>query len=903
MGKAAPPNYVAGLGRGATGFTTRSDIGPAREPPSEAAMAAAAAQMQQDKETEPDQYQDPDNEVGLFSSIPYEEDDEEADRIYDEVDKTMDERRRVRREAREKEELLRYRKERPKIQQQFADLKRGLADVTDDEWANLPEVGDLVGKNRRARANRMGDRFTPLPDSVLLRAKESSQMTTMLDESEQKYGNSGLATPMDSGTMTDFIEIGQARDKMLGMKLDQASDSVTGQSVIDPKGYLTNLDSVIIKNDAEIGDIKKARLLLKSVITTNPKHAPGWIAATRLEEVAGKLAQARNIITQGCEECPKNEDVWLEAARLNSNENAKIILANAVRQIPQSVKIWLQALQLESDPAAKKRVLRRALELIPNSVKLWKAAVSMEENPDDARILLSRAVELVPLSVELWLALARLETYDNARKVLNRARTTIRTSHEIWIAAARLEEENGVTDRVEVIISRAVSDLSKLGTVLGREQWLQEAEACERQGSIATCQAIVKATVGLGVEEEDRKSTWVEDAESCIARGHIQTARAIYAHALSVFPAKKSLWRRAAFLEKEHGTSQLLEELLRRAVQYCPQAEILWLMLAKEKWVSNDVDGARAVLSEAFKANTNSEQIWLAAIKLESENGEYDRARVLLEKAREQANTQRVWMKSVVLERQHGRTEEALKMLDEALKRFPTFDKLWMIRGQIFESMGQIPKAREAFVEGCRQCPRSITLWILSARLEEQAGVLIKARALLERARLRNPKEPALWRESVAIERRAGNTAVAKALLAKALQECPNAGMLWSDMIFMEPRPMRKSKSVDALKKCDNDPVVIIAVARLFWAERKLDKARTWFSRACKLDPDNGDAWAWWFKFECQQGTQEQREEVQQRCLAAEPRHGDHWQPIAKDIRNVGKRSGDLLPLVAAELE
>jgi len=25
-----PPGYIAGLGRGATGFTTRSDIGPAR---------------------------------------------------------------------------------------------------------------------------------------------------------------------------------------------------------------------------------------------------------------------------------------------------------------------------------------------------------------------------------------------------------------------------------------------------------------------------------------------------------------------------------------------------------------------------------------------------------------------------------------------------------------------------------------------------------------------------------------------------------------------------------------------------------------------------------------------------------------------------------------------------------
>ncbi|PKK77813.1 hypothetical protein RhiirC2_36960 [Rhizophagus irregularis] len=35
MNKEAPPNYVAGLGRGATGFTTRSDIGPAREGPAD----------------------------------------------------------------------------------------------------------------------------------------------------------------------------------------------------------------------------------------------------------------------------------------------------------------------------------------------------------------------------------------------------------------------------------------------------------------------------------------------------------------------------------------------------------------------------------------------------------------------------------------------------------------------------------------------------------------------------------------------------------------------------------------------------------------------------------------------------------------------------------------------------
>ena len=39
-----PPNYVAGLGRGATGFLTRSDIGPARLAP-EAPSAATQAAM------------------------------------------------------------------------------------------------------------------------------------------------------------------------------------------------------------------------------------------------------------------------------------------------------------------------------------------------------------------------------------------------------------------------------------------------------------------------------------------------------------------------------------------------------------------------------------------------------------------------------------------------------------------------------------------------------------------------------------------------------------------------------------------------------------------------------------------------------------------------------------------
>jgi pre-mRNA-processing factor 6 len=73
----------------------------------------------------------------------------------------------------------------------------------------------------------------------------------------------------------------------------------------------------VLKTDAEIGDIKRARMLFDSLVKSNPKHAPGWIAAARLEEHAGRMVAARKLIKAGCEQCPKSEDVWLEAARLH----------------------------------------------------------------------------------------------------------------------------------------------------------------------------------------------------------------------------------------------------------------------------------------------------------------------------------------------------------------------------------------------------------------------------------------------------------------------------------------------------------------------------------------------------------------------------------------------------------
>ena len=137
--------------------------------------------------------------------------------------------------------------------------------------------------------------------------------------------------------------------------------------------------------------------------------------------------------------------------------------------------------------------------------------------------------------------------------------------------------------------------------LLTREQWLKEAERCESEGSPRTCEAIVKATVAMELEDEDMLDTWVGDAPTRL--GLFLSFVFLYFHWL-VFKRES------------------LDAILNLAVIHCPQAEVQWLMAAKEKWLTGDVPAAREVLERAFVANPESEQIWLAAVKLEAENGE-----------------------------------------------------------------------------------------------------------------------------------------------------------------------------------------------------------------------------------------------------------------------------------------
>lgn len=937
-----PKGYIPGLGRGAAGFTTRSDIGnmassenggatdTAEGVGGSRAAEARAAKMAASKQAAASKFgqapsgyvagsgrgggmngtNEQENELGSGpsakepESIPiegqYDDDDDEADQIWQAIDERMQAKRRKRKREQQGAEPPTAR---AKIGAQFRELKEQLATVSEEDWLKVPEVGDYSLKHKREQQRRrQDDVFTPLTDGLLeSRSKHNLEHT--------KAGASKVAA--SDGTATNNIRgLGAARGTVLGMSLDKMSDSVSGQTVVDPKGYLTSLSNTQIASSAQVGDINKARLLLKSVRDTNPKHGPGWIASARVEEAANKLNKARKLIQEGCEICADQEDVWLEAARLHPQPVAKSILATAVRRIPNSVKLFLQAADLEDSQDAKKAVFRKALEANPTSITLWKHAIELEE-AEDAKILLSVAVERVPQAVDLWLALARLETYDNARKVLNKARRALPSDRSIWIAAAKLEESQHHNDLVDKIIDRAFKSLSKYSDdmIVTRAQWLTEAEQAEASGAPLTSAAIVKQSIGQGVEEEDRQRTWAEDAKATLFRGSIATARAILAHALQAYPIKRSLWMQAVELEKEKGTPESLDEILKAASERLPKVELFWLLRAKERWLAKDVDVARDILTKAFAENPESEQVWLAAAKLEWETGEIERARVLLQRARERASSARVYMKSALLEREEKNWNDALLLIEQGVKEYPDFAKLYMMAGQICaddltpHSYANLERARKWFQKGLTACPNNIVLWILASRLEERAHTfspkdeskkstssakvgVTKARSLLELARLKNPKTEKLWLEAVRLEARAKNSKLAETLMARALQECPKSGLLLAETIMTASRVDKKSKSATAIKRCPESPLVISAVASLFSSERKIDKARKWLERAVLLDTDIGDSWVNYYKFELQFGTKQQQQSIKERCIKAEPKHGELWQSIRKDMKN-----------------
>lgn len=1018
-----------------------------------------------------------DDDAAVFADAVYEDDDREADLIYAEVEQRMQSRRQKQRDQILQQQLNQYRQQNPSIRQQFADLKMDLNQVSQNQWAEIPDIGDFSIKKQKF------ERFTPLPDTLLERARQEHALSHDVNidlansnKNESSFPSSSLSSTANpnsiSGVRTDLAAIGAGRTSVLEHNLDAIGQQQPSSQNIDQDGYLSSLatqDNVSVANGnigqagqgvidgmlsgkgGEIGDVKKMRSLLSVITSTNPKHAPGWMAAARLEERSGKLLDARRKIVEACRRCSRDDEVWLEAVRLHPTEAGRKLLAQAIRHVWKSEAIWLKAVELEDakDLDKKKRILDKALEVLPRSEKLWQALILLEP-PNSARLLLRKAVQSASHASSLWLALAKLEDYEEAKSVLSKAQNTLPFQLCIHVAKAQLEETRFGQDSKsiqEVIVQaiKIINDYMKTNkpaesnnqgkeggnedeqhdakkTKISTADWLQQAEIMERAGYIGTLRGIVSATALIGMSEnkdgtDTKIERWKQSANYYEEKKFIEVSRAFWIHLTNEMPSNISLWRSFAEFERRQQENHVpyivrpTEEIndnditnvnevvvttanhklnrvghvLERGVELCPTAEILWLMLAKEVWKSIGADEARSVLQRAFAILPKSQAIWLAAAKIESESGCYAKAREILKDARGCISSWNVFMKSALLERLVDNPSVEKELLMRGLEIFPRAEKLWLMLAQWFERnehqtvndiemngtkdnhddgtsdvsmdssksfVASLSNAKAVYAKAVQQCSKCAALWLGFARLEERAGMISRARAILERGRgaceLKHSQSTSkprissysastynndddncgnayngvdlLWRENVYIQLRlqrhqaqeqkvaATSTplnenefkpaVMAMNILARGLQKCPKSPWLWALSIALESRKAQKERSVEAVKVCGNNPIVITEVARFLWRSNKLEKAREWFCRAVNTHPEYADGWAYLIAYERDMASKPSSSIPSDHALKKKPdelvdeaclhdlKRGDRWISVRKKVGN-----------------
>lgn len=513
-------------------------------------------------------------------------------------------------------------------------------------------------------------------------------------------------------------------------------------------------------------------------------------------------------------------------------------------------------------------------------------------------------MECVPTSIELWIALANLESYEAAKVILNRAGKINPGNHMIWIHACKLEETKGNTQNIEIILSKALKILPKHGCNMSRAQWMKEAEQCEKDNYVNTAQVIVKLTMLMNLDVNERRAIWSENIKNLIEKGSLSCARTLVQEALKVMPKNKALWLNAYEIEKDHGTLESQEDTFKKIIQSLPGESLFYLMYAKHQWQAGFYDKCRSILKSSRESLPMNLDIWIASVKFERECKAFNDA--LNHCMNCKINDPRIFKHAIQLKRvlAHANSD-ILNEVNDALIKHPKYYKFYIIGCQMSEQLNDVNKCREYLNHGIEQCQKTeqgYKMFIYASNFERKHDIP-KARTIMQEAKIFYPKNAEIWSESIKLEQCCGNDKIAKSLISKALQECQKSGILWSLAIDHEQAQQKKAKCQDAIKYCEDDENVMLSGAKIFIAENKIEKARKWIRRTILLNPQFGDGWAYYYYLESINGSKEILQDINESIKKAKPNKGELWRSISKQIQNTGIGSLEVLKRVVAIIQ
>lgn len=875
--RSPPPGYIAGIGRGAVGFSIRGTKGPNRVP---ARLSDREKPVEgfSNEEEEDIRFKDSKEEESHLISTDGKHDNEEdeAEDIFAEIDQRLATRRKKKAGLETDSQVT------STIANHFSGLKRNLAELSEQDWLRIPEAGDITKANKRSRLKEQLERKTySAPDTLF---KSNVNLTRLTEE----------------------------REKLLALQLDSSFKTKSPDN--STRKYLQDLESSNIHDTpVRFDDVKKSRHILEAYRKANPRDPQVWIDSARLEEGVNKFTRSKNLIEEGCKLCPRDENIWLENVRLNSSDRSycRVLISEAIRFNERSERIWLKAIDLEQGDTNKKRVIRKGLQRLPKSEKLWKLAIKHENERNEVIKILKKCLELLPDTVEFWTLLISLQEPTEARVTLESAKKIYSGEQFIWILSCQLEEASGRAEYKSLCdtISTGISEMQKKGTEFAFADWIREAIQVEKLGKyMETVKAIVFTTMHFFFDEN---SMDYEELLSLTSNSPL-TRRCVYSSILSKFPGRYSIWK--SFIKNSQESNDLAAvkntwEMCLFKNEAVREYPLLVLMYTKFVWAwGKNCKEAIDILDRALSMYPEYTGFRLAKLKiLIHEGAEKGKIKSCFEEAfsycgKFSNEVSEYYTKYLLSQKEY---QEAELYLDQALEKCPDESLNYLLRSEVSLMQNDLRSCQLILSKGMRQCPNYINLYIEAAKVESRLNDHEGARSILNIGLVNNQESDQLYQAKAILETKSNNNTQARHFVAQGLKMCPESWRLWSENIKLLPKKsMRKTMFQDALNKTNEHPMIMVEIGKVFAYEFQFERAKTWFQRAIKENGSFGDSWAWLYYTETQLDSESRSlENIIQRITEEEPRFGPLWENFTNSHTHFTDSPDIILKLVVSHIE
>ena len=724
-------------------------------------------------------------EEKLFNKEEEDEEDIEADKQYEDFDKYMEERRKNIKEKNELINLKRNRNEQPTIRQAFSALKNDLKTLSQSDWESIPEIKDFTIKKRKI------ERYIPITDSEIMAALNDT-IIPLKEEKEKE---------------TTLENVGKAKNSILKMLIDKIGEEKGEKNSIDRLSYLSELntlnkDNVVnpLNSFEGVQDMKKAKLLLNNLITTNPENPLSWISAARLEMMDNELLKARELLAKAIEKIKDNEELWIEYSRLYDNDpvKAKYILNQGIIYLPKSEKLYLELVKIEKNDNEKKKILKKCLfEKIPTSEILWKILIDLEKNNKEIyKRLLIKCTEYFPKSINNWILLSKECDYEEGKEFLLKAIKLNEDSWHIRMFYLFFEEKENknVENKEEIltnIFNKAIEDFKEKEK--SNEELISFACESEKNNCLISNKIIINYTLKNYFSKTTYKKTKtafkkiIEDIKSQEFK-YIFTIKQIYITLLQLNDNKDiELWVKYIDFIKTNISINEVENIFKEAINKASKdvfKETFYLLYAKILKENNEIDKAIDLLVDGYK-KINKENILFALVKLYDLKKLFKESITLLENAKKDKKNENNHDIYIYLIKEYINIENIDKALiecDEGIKKFKNVDEFYLLNADLLflknknneeEKKKNLEIAANTLRNGIKLIPQSYKLYIKLSDILFQIGQFNQSRAILDKglANKSNENCALLYKEQILLEIKLGNKNVAKNLLYKALKK------------------------------------------------------------------------------------------------------------------------------------